>query len=274
MEAASLYEELAFLFARSGDGQAEQALQTEAKYWRHFDTYQDPFVAAVEALKEDLSASLQNNQFYPSQKITEAQLALLNHDVVTAKKSLEDLGWWILQATPGYESRNLDVFSATSMLGGPWSDPASESIPDFLKPYWTQAKQMYDGALVQEDRETTLELLMLEAKEDQFNLSDEMQHQVHTAELGNSSGFFDKYIAYPFQSAVGTLNAEGYFLKRYEGRMAFRYLLQTILVSGKASSLDAAVKVALESSDPQVRKIMNLGRAGVIISKITALDLL
>lgn len=254
LEAASLYEELAFLFARSGDGQAEQTLQTEAKYWRHFDTYQDPFVAAVEALKEDLSVSLQTNQFYPSQKITEAQHALLNHDVVTAKKSLEDLGWWILQNTTGYESgNNFDTLSVTTTLG-PWSDPASTSIPDFLKPYWTQAKQMYDGALVQEDRETTLELLMLEAKEDQFNLSDEMQHEVHTAELGNSSGFFDKYVAYPFQSAVGTLNAEGYFLKKYEGRMAFRYLLQTILVSGKASSLDDAVKVALESNDPQVKE--------------------
>lgn len=209
LEAASLYEELAFLFARSGDGQAEQALQTEAKYWRHFDTYQDPFVASVEALKEDLSVSLQTNPFYPSQKIIEAQLALLNHDIESAKKSLKDL---------------MEPWNATPVI----------LIPMYLRPYLTQAKQMHDGALVQEERETTLELLMLEAKEDQFNLSDEMQHEVHTAELGSSSGFFDKYIAYPFQSAVGTLNAEGYFLKKYEGRMAFRYLLQTILVSGKA----------------------------------------
>lgn len=251
LEAASLYEELSFLFARFGDQQAEQILQAEAKYWRHLDTYQDPYLASIESLKEDLQNSLDGPQFYPSQKITEAQLAILNHDFDTAKKSLKDLGWWILQIAPGYESKNLDALSAITILG-PWHDPASASIPEYLKPYWTQAKQIYEGVLIQEKRETALELLMLEAKQDQFNLSDEMQHQVDTAGLGNSSGVFDKYVAYRFQTFVSTFNTEDYFLKKYEDRMAFRYLLQTILISGEVSTLEDAVKIALESDNPQI----------------------
>lgn len=129
---------------------------------------------------------------------------------------------------------------------------AQNSLPAYLKPYWDLAKELYSQIESQEKREQALELLMLEAKEDQFNLSDEMERKAYVAQLENSSGWGDQ-VAYAYQSAKAGLNLEEWFLQSFEQRMAFRDLLSQILSSGQASTLDEAVAIALQANDPAVQ---------------------
>lgn len=208
---------------------------------------------AAYTIQTNLEYAIRETTFLPARRILEAQLALLKHDFKTSRELLHSAGWNILLSynlQPLYPSWDGDLVMGDTMLP-PWKYDSKYQIPSELQIYWIQAKDMAEALDTQEKRENTFELLMIEACEDQFNLTDDIVYMQTTHRLGLSQNWGDK-IAYAVRTKwiLGGINTawEEKVVTQYEQRSSFRNLLCFYLHNDMAENLDQAVDLALYDS--------------------------